>query len=188
MKKISVEHSIVYNYSERFMGILCCKPTVTTVITKPQTVHLSELKLDDIEETSLIGQWFQCRVKRVYDGDTVTIVFFDPFSGRPVQDNIRLVGIDTPEINVKSQHTDAIQARNYLINILKDQTNVVCNVTGKDKYRRLLGNLYPCREISAAQDVLSVSELMLQAAEKGLIKCNRYDGKTKAAFKAVAAS
>lgn len=57
----------------------------------------------------------------VYDGDTITIDIND----RHVR--IRLAGIDTPELNAKTEaeKKDAIQSRNYLESLILDQEIIV---------------------------------------------------------------
>lgn len=61
------------------------------------------------------GQTGYYKVIRVYDGDTITIE--TPIGTTP---SLRLVGVDTPEINASSpaEKARAIAARNYLRNLI----------------------------------------------------------------------
>lgn len=64
----------------------------------------------------------KCKILDIYDGDTITIgLFLEGFN--IVKINVRLEGIDTPELKGE-QKSLGIIARNYLINIL---TNIEIN-------------------------------------------------------------
>ena len=68
------------------------------------------------------------KVIRVYDGDTITIQT-DIVNGTNVGTtvNLRLIGVDTPEINAKTQDEKdrAIKARDYLREMILDKEVVI---------------------------------------------------------------
>ncbi len=75
---------------------------------------------------------------RIVDGDTIHL------DGH----KIRLLGIDTPEMKQYCQDRDGvawpcgIRARDMLVGIVNAGGNVECNITGRDRYQRLLGQCY----------------------------------------------
>lgn len=105
----------------------------------------------------------KCRVCHVYDGDTVHIVIL--FNDEPIRLPIRLYGIDTPEMSNKDEFSEAVKARNRLVQLstdctiqltdesgsrTKDFINMISQngklidveLLGSDKYGRTLGKLY----------------------------------------------
>lgn len=80
------------------------------------------------------------KVISVYDGDTVTVAF-DTFGLGFFAHNIRLTGIDAPEMRGDPmEKAAAIRARDYLRSIV-DGHQVVMSVVETDKYGRLLASL-----------------------------------------------
>lgn len=75
---------------------------------------------------------------RVVDGDTIHL------SG----EKIRLLGIDAPEMKQYCQGQNGLEwacglrARDMLLGMLAAQDIVSCTITGKDRYKRLLGRCY----------------------------------------------
>jgi micrococcal nuclease len=120
-------------------------------IGKPNT--LAECTKDNTPKWNFNGISAKGKVVSVYDGDTVTIVF-DTFGLGFFQHNIRLAGIDAPEIRGKSaeEKKAAIDAREYLRTLI-DGKEVSFKVTSTDKYGRLLATI----EYQGAD----VSDLML---------------------------
>jgi endonuclease YncB( thermonuclease family) len=99
----------------------------------------------DAPRFSMKGKFVRCRVVKVYDGDTITIIF--PFSNAFYKHNLRLFGIDTPELRSTNivEKTKAILARDWL----KKQIlgNIVwVQFENEDKYGRLLGTVYKTRK------------------------------------------
>lgn len=77
-------------------------------------------------------QILQGKIVRIADGDTVTLL-----DSLNQQHKIRLHGIDCPE-----RHQDFHQvARDYVGELCYDK-QVKIEVTGKDRYQRILGKLY----------------------------------------------
>jgi len=111
----------------------------------------------DAPRFSIVGD-FKARVTSLHDGDTFTCVFM--YAGRYNTFNVRINGIDTPEM---TSHTPAaFDARNRLFQLLttntlidtrgwkkKDfdeyfrthYTEVTVSCTGFDKYGRVLVNV-----------------------------------------------
>ena len=75
---------------------------------------------------------------RVVDGDTIHA------NGH----KIRLLGIDTPEINQKCQTKDGAEwpcgkmARDLVVGMLDAKGTLWCRITGRDRYQRLLGQCF----------------------------------------------
>jgi len=114
-----------------------------------------------------------CKCVKVYDGDTITVVF-QPFSETPFYKfNIRLNGIDTPELRGSSpdEKEKAILARDFLANLILDEI-IFIKLGDFDKYGRLLGDIYLSKD-----DTKSINELMI---EKG--HAYEYNGGTKKKF------
>jgi endonuclease YncB( thermonuclease family) len=86
----------------------------------------------ELRQQAVISGW-----PRIYDGDSI---FLGPAE-------IRLVGIDAPELGQACRHDDrhfwrcGIASRDYLIRLVAER-EVRCVITGKDRYRRLLGVCY----------------------------------------------
>lgn len=101
------------------------------------------LKIDpeDIPKFSFDGITTYARVVKVYDGDTVTIVF--EHKNEMIKYSCRLFGIDTPEIRTKDleEKKKGYAARDYLHSYINDQI-VKINLLKFDKYGRLLANLF----------------------------------------------
>jgi micrococcal nuclease len=108
--------------------------------------NLSEqLMLCNLSNTisfSFEGKAFLCKCIKVYDGDTITVAF-KPFENETIYKyNIRLSGIDTPEIRTKNpdEKKKGIETRDILLDkILNKLITIKC---GKfDKYGRLLAEI-----------------------------------------------
>lgn len=80
-------------------------------------------------------------VSKVYDGDTITIVF--NYKGIIFRKSCRLLGIDTPEIKTKNlkEKRDAICARNYLRDQVLNKYKYV-KFHKMDKYGRPLIEIF----------------------------------------------
>ena len=118
------------------------------------------------------GRKVNARVTDVYDGDTITIVFYD-YEYKKFK--LRLSGLDTPEIKplLKIDHRDlhikcAKIAKKYVSDIILDKI-VELDLKGEDKYGRLLGYIY--------YDGKCINNLLV---DNGYAL--PYDGKTKTEF------
>ncbi len=100
--------------------------------------------------------WY--RVEHVYDGDTVNLS-----DGR----KIRLLGINTPEVQHKNQETEAggEAAKSWLTAKLQNaKVRVMTDVEQTDKYQRLLAHLFTDRN----------EHVNLELVKQGLAEVNIY--------------
>lgn len=82
------------------------------------------------------GKKYECKVLDIYDGDTINVAYYlEGFNY--VKSNIRLMGIDTPELKGE-QHDMGIKARNHLIKLLTN-INIDKEYTRKE-IRELINN------------------------------------------------
>ena len=105
----------------------------------------------------------------VYDGDTITVAcnfHWDKYTAYKF--NIRLAGIDTPEIKTKNKEEKkiAILAKNYLEKLILNKKILLKNIK-YDKYGRILANI----SLPNEEDI---SSILLK--KKFAVK---YDGGTK---------
>lgn len=125
------------------------------------------------------GLVVDCKVVKVYDGDTVHIVF--RYHGRLVRRAVRISGIDSPEIKGSSEaeKVAAIASRDYLRALILNRI-CVFECHGLDKYGRMLGDLYlkpHRRHIFDLKERVNVRQRMLETGH-----AVSYDGGTKKAF------
>lgn len=99
-------------------------------------------------------------VVKVYDGDSVT-VSVKVWDGLTAVDNVRLIGIDTPEIRGKcpQEKAKAIEARDTLKFLVSGETTYLRAIPTKGpatgKYGRILGTLY-------TSEMININELMVK--------------------------
>lgn len=118
------------------------------------------------QEEMLKGCIKACKVIDVYDGDTCTIIFkthaLEKFK-------FRIYGYDSPEMRVPRSFTDearkiakqkAVDAKNALLKFIHEKKTAV-KVRGKDKYGRLLGELYAFPEDFNESTECSVANYMI---------------------------
>jgi micrococcal nuclease len=90
-------------------------------------------------------KWFlpdfkEAKCIKVYDGDTMTVGLH--FLNKAHKFNLRLVGIDTPELRgAKANVAAAQKARDYVREKCLNKI-VQVKLLGKDKYGRLLASVY----------------------------------------------
>ena len=107
-------------------------------------------------------------VIKVYDGDTITIASKMPYENSSLfRFNVRLNGIDTPEIKSKhkSEKSLAILARDSLSQLIMNKNVTLQNVKN-EKYGRILADVY--------LDDLHINKWMID--QQFAVE---YDGKTK---------
>ena len=116
---------------------------------------------------SLNGHKTKAKVIKVYDGDSITVIF--DYCGKYFSWKCRLIGIDTPEIRGSSEPEKklAIKARDYLRSLILHKV-VDLECFKFDKYGRLLV------DVRTDDTVGTVNELMIS---KDYAK--PYDGGTK---------
>lgn len=142
---------------------------------------MQDLDVKSVKLWKLSGE-HQCKVQKVYDGDTPTIV--TAIESEYFAFAVRLVGIDTPEIHPKNkegddklkEHNAAVKARNKLLELLTDQQvildyeysekemDAIINNNKKvfkmicsnlqDKYSRVLGTLYVPEHVESVNEIL----------------------------------
>lgn len=153
-------------------------------------MDLSVHTMSNTPSFGMYGLCFNARLVNVHDGDTVTVIA-EVFPSRVFKFNVRLIGIDAPEItssnpeikkmaeivrlrllclltNEKNLISDHL-TRSQMIHLLEQKTNIVfvrCKTT--DKYGRILA------EISVTEHLPHVGLVLLQ---EGLVR--PYDGEAK---------
>ena len=83
-------------------------------------------------------------VIKVYDGDTITIASKMPYENSPLfRFNVRLNGIDTPEIKSKNEKEKILakKARDSLSQLIMNKHVTLQNVKN-EKYGRILADVY----------------------------------------------
>lgn len=116
----------------------------------------------------LKGKTKWAKVVKVYDGDTIHVVFYLGF--KLYRWKCRLLGIDTPEIKTKSEieHSAAIKAKEKLSDLILNKIiTIECN--NFDKYGRLLITVYKSR--------VNINKFMVRQGY-----AYEYDGGTKKKF------
>ena len=99
--------------------------------------RLKQLDPSTIERFSFEGLERQSRVVKVYDGDTITILF--RFNKQYYKTSCRILGIDTPELRTKNLKEKAAgyKAKDFLSGFILDK--IILIKFGKfDKYGRPL--------------------------------------------------
>jgi micrococcal nuclease len=120
-------------------------------------------------------EWHYAHVVKVYDGDTITVEVFR--RGHWVLQSIRLAGIDTPELRTKNpaEKTLAEAAKTALsTQILDGHVWLYC--TGREKYGRVLAEIYPTTWFCGKKSV-SYNQWLLETGH-----AKKYDGGAKGAW------
>ena len=92
--------------------------------------ELNNVDINKVNIWKLYGT-HQCKIQKVYDGDTPTIII--KINTEFFAFNVRLIGLDTPEIHPRnenllekeSEHLLGIKARNKLIELVTDQNIII---------------------------------------------------------------
>lgn len=109
--------------------------------------NLNSSNYKQIPKFSLDGLKFNCLCVKVYDGDTITVLAKSPllFNNELRIYNIRILGIDTPELKGAKSNKEkkfGIEVGCYLRNMILDKM-VQIDFKGFDKYGgRTLANVY----------------------------------------------
>jgi endonuclease YncB( thermonuclease family) len=174
------------------MGCCCgrSKPIEPVSTPKEPTIdpyHCNDLKsqsFNELEKFTFKGLLTKAKIVSVYDGDTVTLVFY--YHDQPIKDSFRLAGYDAPEIkpaktlpdrelHIKAGH----HVRDYLCNLIEGAI-VWVSFCQEEKYGRLMGDLYLVNITHPDHfegDEIHVNRLMIK---KGYGK--PYDGGRKSPF------
>lgn len=101
-----------------------------------------------------------CKVIDVYDADTCTIIFFIQGTTIPMQQKVRLYGIDAPEMKPSLQASNreaiiesAIRAKKRVQELILNQI-VMYTCKGHDKYGRFLASLTLSTGVDLAECLL----------------------------------
>ena len=108
--------------------------------------ELATNTFDDIELFTFENIITKCKVVKVYDGDTNTIVFY--YKNAPIKVNLRMFGYDTPEIKLCKSNENAelhkeagLHVRNIVTKKLLGKIFWI-KFYKEEKYGRCLGELY----------------------------------------------
>jgi hypothetical protein len=107
---------------------------------------LTELDCSDIPRFSFDGIETLARVVNIHDPDTFTIVF--EHYGKLIKTNVRLEGIDAPELHstVQAESQACLNGINFLQSLIGDK--VVKVILGKfDKFGRVLCTIYSLEQL-----------------------------------------
>lgn len=104
-------------------------------------MELENLTLKDTPKFSFDNIETQAKVLKIYDTDTLTIAFI--FNESPIKINIRLTGIDAPELksDIDAEKQACILGRDKLKELLLDKI-VNVKLYEFDKYGRVLADVY----------------------------------------------
>jgi micrococcal nuclease len=129
--------------------------------------RLSLINPDDISKFTFdTGRNKYCRVYKVYDGDTISVIF--RWHKQYIKTSCRIIGIDTPEIRTKNLEEKklGIEARDFLRTLIFDKV-VKIKLYKNDKYGRPLIDVFTL-------DGQSIKDILIA---KNYAK--HYDGGTK---------
>lgn len=125
----------------------------------------TEEELKKVKKFSFGGKIMNCFCKKVYDGDTVHLVF--DIAGDYKYWSCRLYGYNSAEMNPKHEDEEknrkekesAIKARDYLAKLILNKFVVVQFIKSTDRYGRLLVNIYLVDDKSG--NILFVNKMMI---------------------------
>ena len=144
---------------------------------------LRNAKQSQYTDFSFNGLSRTANVVSAYDGDTCRVVFFlhePPVPDeKPVMTNVRLMGIDTPELRTKDLKEKELgyKAKDRLIELVGGEKQLIRVVFGKNgKYGRPLATLFTERDKSSEYYVFENS-VNAKMVSEGHAK--KYDGGTK---------
>lgn len=118
-------------------------------MSKKDIYHTKDLEnntFEDLDFFTFDNITTKCKVVDIYDGDTVTLVFY--YNNAPIKCKFRLYGFDAPEIK-PTKNTDnrdkCIEAGKKVKKILEDKILnkiVWVKFCEEEKYGRAMGNIY----------------------------------------------
>jgi micrococcal nuclease len=106
-----------------------------------------------------VNHYHRCQLIRVIDGDTVKVVI-DVFRGIRAVEIVRLFGINAPEIKGKTRDAGEAAKRRLLelIEQAEDDLHIKTYLDEKDKYGRLLAELFPYEGATVSLNEILVKE------------------------------
>lgn len=122
----------------------------------PSSIDTSKLTILDFLN------WYRASYVANYDGDTVTLDLDFGFHHGNRKHVVRLLGINSPEVNKAESRQAGLRARDYLKNLIENRLIIVDSVKDRaDKYGgRWLGVLWTQSEDGSW---LNVNEEMIRA-------------------------
>lgn len=164
-----------------FRKNLCCTffRKRGTLKTPPPALQSVKENWKTVKRFGLHLEAHPCRVVKVYDGDSVTLVWAQ--DSELVRANCRLYGIDTPEMR-GPQKTAAITCKQGLSSAVLNEILLMSThgASGLDKYGRPLVTLAAGQETSArARSVLGDYKTVNDWILNTLPGCKPYFGGTK---------
>lgn len=136
--------------------------------------RLNSVSISDVKRFSFDGYSTYAKVIKIHDADTVTILF--EYKNEIVKYNIRIQGIDAPEIHSKisKESTLSKKGKEYLENLILNCI-VKVNFGDFDKYGRVLATIYALSPWSTKKiEEVDVSQLLIKG---GFVRA--YNGGTK---------
>lgn len=111
--------------------------------------HVNDLTtqtFENLPKFTFNGLVTKAKVVDIYDGDTITIVFY--YNNQPIKDSFRMLGYDSPEmkplksIDNRELHIEAAKcAKLHLSKLILNRLVWVC-FCQEEKYGRLMGEIY----------------------------------------------
>lgn len=166
------------------MGNHLQKHTTKEYIDIYHTADLHNNSFSELSKFTFNGLITKAKIIDVYDGDTVTLVFY--YGNQPIKDSFRMYGYDSPEIKPPKTLPNRelhVKAGLYVKEYLKTQIlNKIMWVKfcQEEKFGRLMGELYyinPNNEQKFIGDEININNMMIQ---KGYGKL--YHGEAKTGF------
>lgn len=136
---------------------------------------LSSIEPDNVTLVPRKGMFTKCQVCGVYDGDTITVLYL--VQNTPFKINLRMEGIDAPEIRSKREleQKAATAVKKWLQNRIAEQKTWYFIPKKWDKYGgRVVGTLHSKKNKTALNKALSVNQEMI---DMGIVKT--YKGRKK---------
>lgn len=136
--------------------------------------RLNSVSLSDIKKFSFDGYTTYAKVLKVHDADTITLIF--EYKDEIIKYNIRIDGIDAPELHSKISEEAALskKGKDFLSNLLL-YTIVKVRFKDFDKYGRALADIYTLTSPTSRRMLdTNVSQILIQG---GYVR--PYDGGTK---------
>ena len=130
------------------------------------SVKLHQYNLNEVTKlTPIIKK--DAFVIKVYDGDTITIIYENESDKKVYKGSVRLRGIDTPELRTKNKNEKeiALEAKKEMVELVYKRYIKLKNID-YDKYGRILADIYVKN--------INISEYMVN--KRFAVK---YDGGTK---------
>lgn len=130
---------------------------------------------DDKADDYAAGEIIQVAVEHVHDGDTIWV---HPLDTQDKSIKVRIIGIDTPELNHENSHTYAEQAKDYLKDLLSHrQCFLEFDKELHDQYGRTLAHVW--LEDPKAIDYNPEYLVSIQVLSHGYAKAVQYKPNTK---------